>query len=258
MNTVTVITGGASGIGLATAQRVLASRGKVALIDIDLERCRRAAHELGENAVGLFGNVVDEKSLSEAADKVEVDLGPITGLVCAAGAPQVPGRVSEMSIEEWESVSASHLKGTFLTCRIFGSRIVAAGRGGAIVNIASITGLCPGPTYAYAPAKAAIINLTSILAVDWARKGVRVNAVAPGWTDTPFLTRKSDPGKPRDFDALANASPLGRLLKAEEIAEVVYFLLSPQSSAIIGTTVPCDGGFLAARGWAPYGNIPQQ
>lgn len=258
MAMVTVITGGASGIGLATAKRVKNAGGLVALLDIDLDRCRRAAEELGEGVAAFHGDVVDEDSLSTAADRVESELGPVGSLVCGAGAPQVPGPIAEMRIDEWEAVVASHLKGTFLTCRIFGRRIVDGARGGIIVNIASVTGFCPGPTYAYAPAKAAIMNLTTILAVDWARKGVRVNAVAPGWTDTPFLTRKSDPAKPRDISALAKASPLGRLLRAEEIADVVFFLLSPQSSAIIGSTLLCDGGFLAARGWAPYGGIPQE
>ena len=256
MARVTVITGGASGIGLATARRVRQSGGRVALLDIDLDRCRRAAEELGEGVAALHSDVVDEASLSAAADRVERELGDIGALVCAAGAPQVPGRMDDMTVAEWEAVTASHLKGTFLTCRIFGRRMVDGGRGGAIVNIASVTGFRPGPTYAYAPAKAAVINLTMILAVDWARAGVRVNAVAPGWTDTPFLTRKSDPAKPRDMGALAKASPLGRLLTADEIAEVIVFLLSPQSSAILGCTVPCDGGFQASLGWAPYGGAP--
>jgi NAD(P)-dependent dehydrogenase (short-subunit alcohol dehydrogenase family) len=255
MNAVAVVTGGASGIGLATAKRLRDAGERVALLDIDLTRCRRAAEELGDGVAAFECNVVDEASLSAAVGRVEDELGPIRALVCGAGAPQVPGPVDAMAIDEWEAVVDSHLKGTFLTCRIVGGRMVGRGLG-AIVNIASVTGFAPGPTYAYAPSKAAIITLTSILAVEWARKGVRVNAVAPGWTDTPFLTRKSTPGKTRDMTALANASPLGRLMRAEEIAEVICFLLSPQSSAIIGCTVPCDGGFLASRGWAPYGGTP--
>jgi NAD(P)-dependent dehydrogenase (short-subunit alcohol dehydrogenase family) len=256
MKPVAVITGGASGIGLATARRLRATYARVALLDIDPARGRRAAEELGDGAAAFECNVVDEASLAAVAGRVEAELGPIEALVCGAGAPQVPGPVDAMAIDEWETVVDSHLKGTFLTCRIFGRHMVERGHG-AIVNIASVTGYAPGPTYAYAPSKAAIITLTTILAVEWARKGVRVNAVAPGWTDTPFLTRKSTPGKTRDMTALANASPLGRLMRAEEIAEVICFLLSPQSSAIVGCTVPCDGGFLASRGWAPYGGVPQ-
>lgn len=256
MATVTVITGGASGIGLATAARVRAGGGRAVLLDIDGERCRSAAASLGADVAAVQADVVEEASLEAAARRIEDECGPIGGLVCAAGAPQVPGPADAMGIDDWDGVVASHLKGTFLTCRIFGRRMLAHGEGGAIVNVASVTGFCPGPTYAYAPAKAAVINMTAILAAEWARKGVRVNAVAPGWTDTPFLTRRSNPDKPRDMSALANASPLGRLLRAEEIAEVIWFLLSPQSSAIVGSTLLCDGGFLAARGWAPYGGVP--
>lgn len=254
---VTVITGGASGIGLATARRVVEAGGRVALLDIDLERGRQAADELGGDGATFLGDVMDEGSLAEAAGRIERELGPIGGLVCGAGAPQVPGPVAEMTVDDWEAVTGSHLRGTFLSCRAFGARIVEGGRGGAVVNVASVTGFCPGPTYAYAPAKAAIMNLTSILAVEWASRGVRVNAVAPGWTDTPFLTRKKGPDRPRDMAALARPSPLGRLLRADEIAEAIFFLLSPQSSAVIGTTLVCDGGFLAGRGWAPYGGFPE-
>jgi NAD(P)-dependent dehydrogenase (short-subunit alcohol dehydrogenase family) len=256
MGPVTVITGGASGIGFATARRVREAGGRLALLDIDLARCRRAADELGSGVAAFECDVVDEASLSAAASRVESELGPIGALVCGAGIPQVPGSIDAMPTSEWEAVLNSHLKGTFLTCRILGGRMIDRGSG-VIVNIASVTAYAPGPTYAYAPSKAAIVTLTTILAVEWARKGVRVNAVAPGWTDTPFLTRKSAPGKTRDMTALANASPLGRLMRAEEIAEVIYFLLSPQSSAIVGCTLPCDGGFLASKGWAPYGGTPQ-
>lgn len=254
---VTVITGGASGIGLATARRLLAAGGRVALVDIDPERCRQAADDLGDDAAAFHADVVDEGSLAAAADRIEQALGPVVGLVCGAGAPQVPGTLAEMDVDEWEKVTGSHVRGTFLTCRVFGGRIVEAGRGGAVVTVASVTGFSPGPTYAYAPAKAAIMNLTSILAVEWAGRGVRVNAVAPGWTDTPFLTRKKRPDRERDMAALSRPSPLGRLLRADEIAEAIFFLLSPRSSAVIGTTLVCDGGYLAGRGWAPYGGFPE-
>jgi NAD(P)-dependent dehydrogenase (short-subunit alcohol dehydrogenase family) len=254
---VTIITGGASGIGLATAARIRAGGGRVALLDIDFDRCRSAAQTLGEDVVALKVDVVDERSLLEAADQVESVCGPVGGLVCGAGAPQVPGKAEDIDIADWDSVVSSHLKGTFLTCRVFGGKMIAHKKGGAVVNIASVTGYCPGPTYAYAPAKAAIINMTSILAVEWARQGVRVNAVAPGWTDTPFLTRRIVSEKPRDMSALASASLLGQLLQPEQIAEVIHFLLSPQSSAIVGCTLPCDGGYLASRGWGPYGGVPQ-
>ncbi len=256
MHGVTVITGGASGIGLATARLVHEGGGRVALLDIDFDRCKAAAESFPSGAQAYACNAVDAGSLAAAADSVERDFGPISGLVCCAGAPQVPGLANEMPVDEWDVVVGSHLKGTFLTCREFAGRMAEHGKGGAIVNVASVTAFSPGPTYAYAPAKAAIVNLTTILAGEFGHKGVRVNAVAPGWTDTPFLTRKKKEGQVRDMGALARTTVTGTLLRPEEVAEVIRFLLSPQSGAIVGCTVPCDGGFLALQGWAPYGGNP--
>jgi NAD(P)-dependent dehydrogenase (short-subunit alcohol dehydrogenase family) len=194
MKPVAVITGGASGIGLATARRLRATYARVALLDIDPARGRRAAEELGDGAAAFECNVVDEASLAAVAGRVEAELGPIEALVCGAGAPQVPGPVDAMAIDEWETVVDSHLKGTFLTCRIFGRHMVERGHG-AIVNIASVTGYAPGPTYAYAPSKAAIITLTTILAVEWARKGVRVNAVARAGPIRRFSRARARPAR---------------------------------------------------------------
>jgi len=88
--------------------------------------------------------------------------------------------------------------------------------------------------------------------VHWAGKGVRVNAVAPGWTETPFISQRK-----AQWDAIRNANPSGRLLQPEEIAEVICFLLSPAASGITGATIPVDAGFLAGSGWAPYGGFPK-
>lgn len=129
-----------------------------------------------------------------------------------------------------------------------------SGKGGAIVNLASVVGIHPGPTLAYGPAKAGVINLTKILATQWAKAGVRVNSVAPGWTDTPFL-RPAQRGGQRDAAPIKKAVPMGRLLAPEEIAQPIAFLLSSAASAITGVVLPCDGGFLAAAGWSAYGGF---
>jgi NAD(P)-dependent dehydrogenase (short-subunit alcohol dehydrogenase family) len=97
-----------------------------------------------------------------------------------------------------------------------------------------------------------VVSLTESLAVHRGRKGVRVNAVAPGWTETPFIQHRREM-----FDGIAAANAMGRLLQPEEIGEVIHFLLSPAASAITGTTVVCDAGYLAASGWAPYGGPPK-
>jgi NAD(P)-dependent dehydrogenase (short-subunit alcohol dehydrogenase family) len=129
---------------------------------------------------------------------------------------------------------------------------MAERRQGAIVNLASVLAYRSGPVLAYGAGKAGVVSLTEALAVHWARKGVRVNAVAPGWTETPFISQRRE-----GLDRVRAAVPMGRLLQPGEIAEVICFLLSPAASAVTGSTVPCDGGFLAGSGWAPFGGLPQ-
>ena len=126
---------------------------------------------------------------------------------------------------------------------------------GSIVNISSVVGYNSGPVLAYGAAKAGIINLTSALSTQWAKNRVRVNAVAPGWTDTPLL-RPKERNSQRDLTPILNAVPQKRLMEASEIADVISFLLSKSSSSITGTTIKCDGGTLAGAGWLPYGGFP--
>jgi NAD(P)-dependent dehydrogenase (short-subunit alcohol dehydrogenase family) len=250
---ITLITGGASGIGSAVARDLIARGGKVGIFDLSEQTADALAQELGKNAAALSGSVLDEASIGAALTHLESALGPVTGLVCCAGVPQVPKPVETFSLEEWSKVLDSHVTGTFLSCKVVGAKLAAKGQG-AIVNLASVVGYAPGPTLAYGPAKAAVMNLTKILAVQWAPKGVRVNAVAPGWTDTPFL-RPSERKGSRNFDTIARCVPMGRVLRPEEIARPISFLLSAEASAITGVTLPCDGGFIAGTGWAPYGGF---
>src|SRR3546814_490116 len=111
-----------------------------------------------------------------------------------------------------------------------------------------------GPLHAYGPAKAAIVNLAECLAGEWGRRGVRVNAVAPGFTETPALDRGFATGT-LEPETLAQASALGRLVRAEEIAQAVTFLASDRASAITGVTLPVDAGYLVATPWQAYGGV---
>jgi len=251
---IAVITGGASGIGAATARRITAAGGRVGILDVNEDAAQALAAELGQSACVAFGNVLDEDALRRAADMLEERLGEIDALICCAGIAQVPRRIEDWPPDEFRRIVDSHLTGTYVSCRVIGSRIAARGRGGAIVNISSVVGVHPGPVLAYGPAKAAVASLTQILAVQWAARGVRVNAVAPGWTNTPFLRPKERKGE-RDFTPILNATPMGRLMEPGEVAEVIYFLLSPAASGVTGALVPCDGGVLAGAGWFPYGGF---
>ena len=248
-----IVTGGASGIGAATARRIVAGGGAVGVLDLNIDAAQQFVRELGASAIAVAADVLDENALNAAADRVEQALGPVNALVCCAGIPQMPRPIEEWPTSEFRRIVESHLMGTYASCRAIGSRM-AAGPGGAIVNVASVVGVHSGPILAYGSAKAAVASLTQSLAVHWAPKDVRVNAGAPGWSDTPFLRPKERQGE-RDLTPILDATPMRRLMQPDEIAEVIHFLLSPAASGITGVILPCDGGILAGAGWFPFGGF---
>ncbi len=248
-----IITGGASGIGAATARRIVADGGRVGLIDIDENRAEALADDIGPAAWAVRADAVDEAEMTAAHEALAARMPPINGLVAAAGIPQVPKRIEDYAVEDWSAVMESHTHSTYIANRVIGGAMAARG-GGAVVNVVSAIALRSGPTLAYAPGKAAVASMTEILAVQWAKQGVRVNGVAPGFTDTPFLKRGERQGE-RDLTPIKESSPIGRLLRPEEIAEVIHFLLSPASSAVNGTVVACDGGYVAGSGWWGFGGL---
>jgi len=247
-----IVTGGASGIGAATARRVVAAGGQVGILDIDRAAAEKLAGKLGASAVAATADVTEAKRMAAACDDLESRLPPVNGLVNCAGIAQPPAPIELFDPEEWSRIVDIHLLGTYNACRVVGGAMAERGAG-AVVNLASVLAFQPGPVLAYGVAKAAVVNLTRALAVQWAGRGVRVNAVAPGWTDTPMLRAQQE----RDFTPVIEATPMRRLMQPQEVAEVIYFLLSPAASGITGATVPCDGGFLAAAGWHPFGGFPE-
>ena len=250
-----IITGGASGIGAAAAKKIITEGGYVGIIDLNNNLAQSLAAQLGEKAFAFSADVSNQDDLINAHNELAAKIPPISGLINCAGLAQIPKSIEDYEIEDWSRVIDSHLKTTYISCRVIGSEM-AKRQFGSIVNLASVLAFRSGPVLAYGPAKAAIVNLTEVLAVHWASNGLRVNAVAPGWTDTPFL-RPKERVEERDLTPIFNATPLGRLMRAEEIAEVIYFLLSPAASAVTGATIPCDGGVIAGAGWAPYGGFPK-
>ncbi len=242
---VAVVTGGASGIGAACA-RLLAEHGaRVVIAD------RKPADVTAAQTVAI--DVANENSVAAALEEIESRIGPVQVLVNSAGVLQRTLPPEQLALAEWDFVARVDLRGTYVCCAAFGARM-AARRAGAIVNIASVAGMRSGPLHSYGPAKAGVIHLSECLAAEWGPKGVRVNTVSPGFTQTPALDKGKADGTLEDA-TMAASTALGRLIRPEEIAAAVVFLASDLASAITGVNLPVDAGFLVATPWAAYGGL---
>ena len=250
---IAVVTGGASGIGAACVRAFVAAGARVVVADRNFARAQALATEQGATAIEL--DVAEDEAVERAAAELEERVGPVSVLVNSAGVLQRTLPPEELTLKEWDFVARVDLRGTYVCCAAFGKRM-AARRAGAIVNIASVAGMRSGPLHSYGPAKAGVISLTECLAAEWGPKGVRVNAVSPGFTHTPALDRGM---QTRTLDAatMSEYTALGRLIRPEEIAAAVAFLSSDLASAITGVNLPVDAGCLVATAWASYGGLRQ-
>lgn len=244
-----VITGGGSGIGLATARLFRALGAQVTIIDFS-DGAEGAAAEIG--AAFRRADVTDEEAIEALAEELE-ERTPPTILVTCAGVLQRMLRPEDLGWREWDRMIAVHLRGTYACCRSFGGRM-ARRRRGAIVTISSVAGIGTGPLHGYGPAKAAIAHLSKGLAAEWGPAGVRVNSVAPGFTQTPALALGVSAGA-LDIERLKKSTALGRLVDPEDIAAAVAFLSGPGSASITGVVLPVDAGYLIAGDWEVYGGL---
>lgn len=238
---VAVITGGASGIGLATARKLLSEGAKVVLVDWN-EDVSEIAKTLNNDALGIRCDVSSDTDVQKSVNDIIEKFGHIDFLVANAGIGGGPNKAHEISVDEWNKVIGVNQTGIFLMNKYVISEMLKNG-GGAIVNTSSMYGLV-GTTmsFAYSASKGAINQMTRSLALTYARDNIRVNAVAPGYVDTPILAEVPKEAK----DAMANQLPVGRLGKDTEIANLICYLLSDDASFITGAIVPIDGGFTAA------------
>ena len=249
---VSVVTGGASGIGEASARQLAATRGgTIVLVDRDLDKARAVAEAIDGRAYAA--DVGDENAVNDCAVAIERECGPVDVLVNSAGIMQGPQRPHELTMARWDDIVRVDQRGTYVACIAFGRGMIERRRG-SIVNIASIAGMRSMPLHAYSPAKAAVISITECLAAEWGPAGVRVNAVSPGYTLTPALKRAIERGY-RDVAALTANAALRRLVDPDEIARVVAFLASDAASAMTGVTVPVDCGWLVGTAWSTYGGL---
>ena len=243
-----LVTGGASGIGLALARRFAQAGDRVILADLNDTAGGTMAAELGGSYRHL--DVTEEASVEAVVAAIEDGVGPIDVLINSAGLLQNAAQTENFPLEEHDRIWAVNYRGSYLMCRACAPRMAARGAG-AILNIASINSFTPLPLPAYTPTKAAIGSLTGVLAGEFGPKGVRINAVAPGFTLTPAMQSRIDSGD-RDPAGMEGLSTLGRLVKPEEVAAAGFFLCSDAASAITGVNLPVDCGYMAAISYNTY------
>lgn len=235
---VILVTGAASGIGRATADAVRAAGAQVVAADV------AAVDGLSNRDMAIALDVSDEAQTQGAIDQILERYGRIDGVATCAGI-SVPGAATQFSLADWDRALAVNLTGTMLTVRAAIPHMLAAGRG-AIVTIASIYGMtgAMGNT-PYNVSKGGVLQLTRCLAADYGASGIRVNAVSPGFIETPMTQMLQ--GESPIRSAFVGMHLLGRPGMPEEVAQVIRFLLSDEASFVTGANIPVDGGFSAAQ-----------
>jgi len=236
--TVAVVTGGFRGIGMATAKQLTDAGAQVAVLDLD-ESGREAAEAELPGGRAFLTDVCDVEQAVKTLETIEAEMGPIGVLVNNAGVTR-DNLLIRMKDEEWDLVLDVNLRGTFNMTRAV-SRTMLKQRSGAIINLASVVGVMGNAGQAnYASAKAGIIGFTKAVAKELAPRGVRVNAVAPGFIDTQMTANL--PEKAREM--LMAQIPMGKLGGPEDVASVIRFLAGPASGYVTGQVIVVDGGMV--------------
>ena len=236
---VAVVTGGASGIGLATTKKLLSEGANVVILDLKMDE--EIINSLGENVLYLKCDVSNEENVKNCIEEIIKKFNHIDYLVANAGIGGSASKPHEVSMDEWNKVISVNQTGIFLLNKYVINEMLKNGKG-AIVNTSSMYGLVGSTTsFAYSASKGAINQMTRSLALTYARDNIRVNAIAPGYVDTPILSMVPDNIK----EAMGNELPIGRLGKDTEIANLICYLLSDDASFITGAIIPIDGGFTA-------------
>lgn len=238
-----LITGGASGIGLATARRFVDEGARVALLDHDRGGLEQAIQALGEAAVAVHADVMDEAKVHGAVEEAAQALQGLDGLVNSAGI-SFWRSFADLTFEEWRRTLSINLDGVFLVCKAALPALRAAGKA-TIVNIASGAGLQPRANFShYCASKGGLVLFTKAIAMDLARDNIRVNAVCPGIVMTPLVERNLALTGEREaaYQRYVSRNLMQRFGTAEEIADAVLWLSSSESAFVTGSALSVDGG----------------
>lgn len=233
-----LITGAGQGIGAACAQALAETGATVICTDIDIDKAQKTAQIIGPDTEFYALDITNSKALRQLAQQLPI----LDILICNAGVVyNTPAE--DMSDEEWDKVIDINLTGTFRTCREFGRKMLQQGSG-SIINIGSMSATIvntPQPQCHYNASKAGVHHLTRSLAVEWASRGVRVNAIAPTYVETPLLQELK---KQKELiDHWLQQTPMGRMGQTHEIASIAQFLASDASSLLTGAIINADAGY---------------
>lgn len=248
-----IVTGGALGIGGA-ASELFAERGaNVAIFDWDESAGEETRARIGDAAVFHKVNVADFAAVESATKEVHAKFGQIDSVVISAGIQRY-GTAETTDDAQWDEVIGVNLRGAWNASRAAIPFIKQGGKGGTVVNVSSVQALASQQNVlAYTVSKHGLLGLTRSIAMDFARDGIRANAVCPGTVDTPMLkwAASLDPNPQSVYDACNQMHPLGRIAQPREIAEVVAFLAHESSSFVTGAIWTADGGLLTQIGGVP-------
>ncbi len=244
---VAIVTGAGKGIGYEVAGVLAAAGAKVVIADLKQEICDEAVSGLkseGFDAIGISADVSSKKSVEELAEKTVSTFGSIDILINNAGVTIPESPIFDVTEDQWDFVHNVDLKGLYFTSQVIAEKMKKLGNGGRIVNLTSAAGIMtPKYVSVYGAAKAAVKHLTGIMAKEWARWGINVNAVAPGYVNTDMLKPMLENEK--NAQVVLKSIPMRRYGEVRDVANVILFLVTEASNYLTGVVIPIDGGMMA-------------